>query len=179
MSNRPDVVVVGTATTRVSPTSGAGEEEEEEGGVHALRTARPCYRRGEGEGRGVWRNSPDAICINEPPDNGARSMNYVPRDSNPNETRIIAFDSSLAPPLRASRSVGRHCSSASVAASLCVVPRGKRSSFGESEIASFSFRFSVRLGVERWACRAERLGLLMEFLSRRLVGLSSFFVVGG
>lgn len=47
MSNRPDVVVVGTA-----PTSGAGEEEEEEGGVHALRTARPCYRRGEGEGRG-------------------------------------------------------------------------------------------------------------------------------
>lgn len=52
MSNRPDVVVVGTATTRVSPTSGAGEEEEEEGGVHALRTARPCYRRGEGEGRG-------------------------------------------------------------------------------------------------------------------------------
>lgn len=103
MSNRPDVVVVGTATTRVSPTSGAGEEEEEEGGVHALRTARPCYRRGEGEGRGVWRNSPDAICINEPPDNGARSMNYVPRDSNPNETRIIAFDSSLAPPLRAPR----------------------------------------------------------------------------
>lgn len=52
MSNRPDVVVVGTATTRVSPTSGAGEEEEEEGGVHALRTARPCYRRGEGERRG-------------------------------------------------------------------------------------------------------------------------------
>lgn len=55
MSNRPDVVVVGTATTRVSPTSGAGEEAEEEGGVHALRTARPCYRRGEGgggEGRG-------------------------------------------------------------------------------------------------------------------------------
>lgn len=109
MSNRPDVVVVGTATTRVSPTSGAGEEEEEEeGGVHALRTARPCYRRGEGgeeegEGRGVWRNSPDAICINEPPDNGARSMNYVPRDSNPNETRIIAFDSSLGPPLRAPR----------------------------------------------------------------------------
>lgn len=51
MSNRPDVVVVGTATTRVSPTSGAGEEEEEEeGGVHALRTARPCYRRGEGGG---------------------------------------------------------------------------------------------------------------------------------
>lgn len=186
MSNRPDVVVVGTATTRVSPTSGAGEEEEEEGGVHALRTARPCYRRGEGgeeegEGRGVWRNSPDAICINEPPDNGARSMNYVPRDSNPNEMRIIAFDSSLAPPLRAPRTplVGRHCSSASVAASLCVVPRGKRSSFGESEIASFSFRFSVRLGVERWACRAERLGLLMEFLSRRLVGLSRFFVVGG
>lgn len=60
----------------------------------------PSRRRGEeeGEGRGVWRNSPDAICINEPPDNGARSMNYVPRDSNPNETRIIAFDSSLAPP---------------------------------------------------------------------------------
>lgn len=52
MSNRPDVVVVGTATTWVSPTSGAGEEEEEEeGGVHALRTARPCYRRGEGERR--------------------------------------------------------------------------------------------------------------------------------
>lgn len=143
----------------------------------------PSRRRGEeeGEGRGVWRNSPDAICINEPPDNGARSMNYVPRDSNPNETRIIAFDSSLAPlsARRAPRSVGRHCSSASVAASLCVVPRGKRSSFGESEIASFSFRFSVRLGVERWACRAERLGLLMEFLSRRLVGLSSFSVVGG
>lgn len=122
MSNRPDVVVVGTATTRVSPTSGAGEEEEEEGGVHALRTARPCYRRGEGEGRGVWRNSPDAICINEPPDNGARSMNYVPRDSNPNETRIIAFDSSLAPSPRAAhparlaatvprRRWRRHCAS--------------------------------------------------------------------
>lgn len=50
---------------------------------------------------GGWRNSADAICINEPPpDNGARSMNYVPRGSN--ETRI-AFDSSLArvarPPL--------------------------------------------------------------------------------
>lgn len=69
----------------------------------SYRTALLPSRRRGGEGRGVWRNSPDAICINEPPDNGARSMNYVPRDSNPNETRIIAFDSSLAPPLRAPR----------------------------------------------------------------------------
>lgn len=46
----------------------------------------------------VWRNSADAICINEPPpDNGARSMNYVPRTRTKRE---IAFDSSLARPAR-------------------------------------------------------------------------------
>lgn len=96
----------------------AREEERGEGGVHALRTcphglvtiAVGGGGRGRGRGRGRggcvarWRNSPDAICINEPPDNGARSMNYVPRGSNPNETRI-AFDSSPAP--RAPRTPSR------------------------------------------------------------------------
>lgn len=58
MSNRPDVVVVGTATTRVSPTSGAGEEEEEEGACmpfvpHGLVTVAAKGRGGGGVCGGI------------------------------------------------------------------------------------------------------------------------------
>lgn len=90
MSNRLDVVVLLGAARR----RGGGRRRRKV-------CARVCVcvpllpRR---RGVCVWRNSADAICINEPPpDNGARSMNYVPRTRTKRE---IAFDSSLARPAR-------------------------------------------------------------------------------
>lgn len=74
-TNRPDVVVVVPVVAAANPRDG---QRSGGGSVHALRTpARPCCRsrtaaqgRGggwRGGGGGRWRNSPDAICINEPP----------------------------------------------------------------------------------------------------------------
>lgn len=74
-TNRPDVVVVPVVA------GSRGAEREVEGGAcmpfahpRGLVAARGRRRRGRvcgtggGEGRGGrWRNSPDAICINEPP----------------------------------------------------------------------------------------------------------------
>lgn len=76
-TNRPDVVVVVPVVAAANPRDGSrGAERGVEGGAcmpfahpRGLVAARGRRRRGRGGegGEGRWRNSPDAICINEPP----------------------------------------------------------------------------------------------------------------
>lgn len=158
-TNRPDVVVVPVVA------GSRGAEREVEGGAcmpfahpRGLVAARGRRRRGgeggggEGEGDGGGIHQTPFVLMNLP-DNGARSMNYVPRGfesernrgssplirrSPPSAHRAHSTTRQVSPPFGERRFA---------VTSLCARGRSRfareKLSFGESEDSSPSFSFSV------------------------------------
>lgn len=168
-TNRPDVVVVVPVVAAANPRDGfRGAERGVEGGAcmpfahpRGLVAARGRRRRGrvcgtgggEGGGDGGGIHQTPFVLMNLP-DNGARSMNYVPRgfesERNRGSSPLIRRS---APSARRAHSTTRQVSPPFgerrfAVTSLCARGRSRfareKLSFGESEDSSPSFSFSVR-----------------------------------